>query len=61
MNKLISLIIAFFAIIVFSLIAQFFDIGYQYYAPYLLWIIALCLFNLFLDSQHYNVFLKERT
>ena len=40
MNGIIGLIIAFFTLTVFTLIAQFFDIGYQYYAPYLLWIIA---------------------
>ena len=38
---------------------SFFDISLTYYLPFLLWIIALCIFNLFLDKQHVNIYLKD--
>jgi hypothetical protein len=39
------------------LIGKFADIGSEYYTPFILWFIALCIFNMFLDEKHVNVYL----
>ena len=60
MNKfLISCIIIFFLIIIFSLIGNFFDIEQVYYLPFVLWGIGLCIMNMFLEKEHKNIFMKE--
>lgn len=50
---LISLICA-----VGRLIGSFFDIPISYYMPVLIWLIALCIFDLVLTRKHKSVFLK---
>jgi hypothetical protein len=40
-------------------IGTFFDVGLEYYMPFLVWLLALCIFNIFLDKNHVNVYLKE--
>jgi hypothetical protein len=40
-------------------IGTFFDVGLEYYMPFLVWLLALCIFNIFLDKKHVNVYLKE--
>lgn len=40
-------------------IGTFFSVGLEYYMPFLVWLLALCIFNIFLDKSHVNVYLKE--
>ena len=44
-----SLLIMTILIISGYLIGNFFGIGLEYYMPFLLWLIALCIFNMFLQ------------
>ena len=48
-------------ILIFSgyVMGKFFDIGLEYYMPFLLWFLALCVFNMVLDKQHVNIYLKD--
>jgi hypothetical protein len=54
-----SLLIMTILIISGYLIGNFFGIGLEYYMPFLLWLIALCIFNMFLDKQHVNIYMKN--
>jgi hypothetical protein len=56
-----SLLIITILIISGYLIGNFFGIGLEYYMPFLLWLIALCIFNMFLDKQHVNIYMKNIT
>ena len=58
-NILVSCIIIFFLVITFSLIGNFFDIDQLYYLPFILWGMALCIMNMFLEKKHENRFMKE--
>tara|TARA_Y100000992_G_scaffold217748_2_gene150516 strand:- start:6949 stop:7140 length:192 start_codon:yes stop_codon:yes gene_type:complete len=42
--------------IVGRIIGNFFDIPISYYMPIVIWFVALCLFNIFLEKQHVNIF-----
>jgi len=53
-----SLLIMTILIISGYLIGNFFGIGLEYYMPFLLWLLALCIFNMFLDKQHVNMYMK---
>lgn len=55
----ISFGLIFMIITVGSLLGKFFDIPSHYYVPFLIWGIALCIFNLFLEKDHKNIFLKK--
>lgn len=60
MNKiLLSSIFIFFIALTMSLIGNFFDIDQLYYLPFMLWFIALCIMNMFLEKNHENIFMKE--
>ena len=41
------------------LISSFFDLEMTYYMPYLLWLLGLCVFNMFLDKSHINIYTKK--
>ena len=41
------------------LISTFFDLEMAYYMPYLLWLLGLCVFNMFLDKSHINIYTKK--
>lgn len=41
------------------LISTFFDLEMAYYMPYLLWLLGLCVFNMFLDKSHVNIYTKK--
>lgn len=41
------------------LISSFFDLEMAYYMPYLLWFLGLCVFNMFLDKSHINIYTKK--
>jgi hypothetical protein len=41
------------------LISSFFDLEMAYYMPYLLWFLGLCVFNMFLDKSHVNIYTKK--
>ena len=60
MNKFITSLIG---IIVFtslmSLLSKFFDIDPLYYMPFMMWIIAIFVFNMFLDKEPSNLFMKD--
>ena len=58
-NTLLSLGLMVVLLLSGFLIGKFFDIGMEYYMPFLVWLLALCIFNLFLDKEHVNVYLKE--
>ena len=58
-NIAVSFAIMFVTILCGYVIGTFFDVGLTYYLPFMLWIIALCIFNLFLDKEHVNIYLKE--
>ncbi len=62
MNQiLLSFILIFFITIIVSLLGSFFDINQLYYLPFILWFIALCIMNMFLEKNHENIFMKEIT
>lgn len=42
--------------IVGKIFGNFFDVPISYYMPVVLWFIALCLFNMFLEKEHVNIF-----
>ncbi len=60
MNNIISSIIG---IIVFtsiiSLFGSFFDINPLYYIPFMMWIIAIFIFNMFLEKESNNLFMQD--
>lgn len=58
-NIAVSFLIIFILIISGSLIGKFLDISMMYYMPFLLWLVGLCIFNMFLDKQHVNIYLKD--
>ena len=60
-SKNVVISISLMLVLIFSgyLIGTFFSIGLEYYMPFLIWLLALCVFNIFLDKQHVNVYLKE--
>ena len=60
-SKNIILSVSLMLVLIFSgyLIGQFFGISLEYYMPFLIWLLALCIFNIFLDKNHVNVYLQE--
>ena len=60
-SKNIIISVSLMLILIFSgyLIGTFFSIGLEYYMPFLIWLLALCVFNIFLDKKHVNLYLKE--
>jgi hypothetical protein len=42
--------------IVGKIFGNFFDIPISYYMPIIIWFVALCLFNMFLEKNHVNIF-----
>ena len=40
-------------------LGAFFGIKIEYYMPFLLWLLALCVFNMFLNQQHVNIYLEK--
>ena len=58
-NITLSFILMFILIVAGYLISAFFDLEIQYYMPYLLWFLALCIFNMFLDKTHINIYDKK--
>ena len=60
-SKNIILSVSLMLVLIFSgyLIGKFFGIGLEYYMPFLVWLLALCIFNIFLDKNHVNVYLQE--
>lgn len=49
----------FILIVAGSAIARFFDIGHLYYVPFIMWAIAITIFNLILSKSHENIYLKD--
>lgn len=58
-NVGLSLIGMLILIISGYLISTFFDLEMAYYMPYLLWLLGLCIFNMFLDKSHVNIYAKK--
>lgn len=58
-NIAVSFLIIFILVASGSLIGKFFDISLTYYMPFLLWLVGLCIFNMFLDKQHVNIYMKD--
>lgn len=59
MNFLWSIAGIIFIITVSSLLGNFFDIQPKFYIPFMVWLISLFIFNMFLEKQHINIFMKE--
>jgi hypothetical protein len=55
----ISLGLIFIIITVASLLGRFFDVEMYVYMPFMIWFVALCIFNIFLEKNHVNIFMKE--
>lgn len=61
MNKvLVSISLIALLSIVGNLIAKFFDVPMSFYMPLLVWLIGLCLFDIFLDRDHISLFFKSK-
>ena len=60
-SKNIILSVSLMLVLIFSgyLIGKFFGISLEYYMQFLIWLLSLCIFNIFLDKNHVNVYLKE--
>tara|TARA_B100000035_G_C20939254_1_gene526702 strand:+ start:762 stop:950 length:189 start_codon:yes stop_codon:yes gene_type:complete len=58
-NIVISFGLMFILIIAGSLIGTFFDVSPEYYLPFLFWGIALCIFNLILNKNKENIYMKN--
>ena len=60
-SKNIILSVSLMLVLIFSgyLIGKFFGIGLEYYMPFLVWLLALCIFNIFLDKNHVNVYIED--
>ena len=58
-NVSLSIIGMLILIISGYLISTFFDLEMAYYMPYLLWLLGLCVFNMFLDKSHVNIYTKK--
>jgi uncharacterized membrane protein YfcA len=58
-NVALSLIGMLILIVSGYLISSFFDLEMAYYMPYLLWLLGLCVFNMFLDKSHVNIYSKK--
>jgi hypothetical protein len=58
-NIVISIVLM--IVLMFSgyLIGNFFGVGLEYYMPFLVWLLALCVFNIFLDKNHVNVYIED--
>jgi hypothetical protein len=39
-----------------KIFGNFFDIPISYYMPIVIWFVALCIFNMFLEKNHVNIF-----
>ena len=59
-NILISLIGMFILITSASLLGSFFGLEMYVYMPYIVWLIALCIFGIILEPIHENIFLKTQ-
>jgi len=60
-NKyIISIILIVIIAIVGILLGDFFDIKNYLYMPYIVWFIALCLFNMILDINNENKFYHSK-
>ncbi len=42
-----------------ALLSNFFGIDQKYYLPFVIWFISLFLFNMFLEKEHINIFMKD--
>ena len=58
-NLLISVGGIVFVVTLMSLIGNFFDISGKHYLPFMCWIVALFLFNIFLKKDSENIFMKN--
>jgi hypothetical protein len=58
-NIVISLVLMFILMFSGYLIGNFFGIGLEYFMPFLVWLLALCVFNMFLDKNHVNVYIED--
>lgn len=58
---LISLSFMFILIMTGTAIAKFFDIGHLYYIPFIMWGVALTIFNLILTKSRKNIYLIKNS
>ena len=58
-NITLSLGLMFILVISGFIIGNFFGIRPEYYMPFLLWLLALCVFNMFLTQKQVNKYLEN--
>lgn len=58
-NVVISISLMSIIILAGYLIGKFFGISLEYYMPFLIWFLGLCIFNIFLDKTHVNVYYED--
>jgi len=58
-NFLVSIFGIIIVISIMSLFGRFFDIDVIYYMPFMAWIVAIFIFNMFLEKHSHNIFMKE--
>jgi len=56
---LISLVFIVILITTASLLGKFFGLEMYIYMPYIIWLIALCIFGIILEPYHENIFMKK--
>ena len=60
MNKFLTSLIGIIVVTsIMSLVGKFFDIDTMYYIPFMMWIIAIFVFNMFLDKETSNLFMQD--
>ena len=58
-NFLVSIFGIIIVISIMSLFGRFYDIDVIYYMPFMAWIVAIFIFNMFLEKHSHNIFMKE--
>jgi hypothetical protein len=58
-NIIVSLGLIIILIISGVLIGTFFDVKPEYYIPFLIWGIVLCIFNMMLDKETKNIYMNS--
>jgi len=58
-NFLVSIFGIIIVTAIMSLFGKFFDINLLYYVPFMAWIVAIFIFNMFLEKETHNIFMGD--
>ena len=58
-NFLVSIFGIIIVTTIMSLFGKFFDINLLYYVPFMAWIVAIFIFNMFLEKETHNIFMGD--